>query len=394
MISYHDCIGCQACVDLCPQKAITFQYDQWGEGRATVNTELCNDCRLCELRCPARTNDFCNAQQIVYAAISKSNRKTGSSGGVFYELASQHINNGGVVFGAAFDRNLKLVHKKASSLCELDALCKSKYLHSDMTGIYNEIANCLKDGLQVMYVGTPCQVSAVKNAFQKKYGSQLFLVDFLCHGTGTQKCFDMCISAEEKKKNGKITEFSFRAKSRKAEHSYRYKIKRGSKEKTISGYAFEFPYYNAYLKYCIFNEYCYSCQYTCHERIGDVTLGDFWGVKKYNKDLDDEKGVSMISVNTTQGMLKFNNIKGNCDVYEFPIQNASDHNQSFKERLGDSYYVEKRKYTEILSTQGEDALVEKMSCHSITKWKLYAMSPMFLKKLWSGIRKGLKRIAH
>ena len=279
MIRTEECIGCQACVAFCAQKAISFVYNEWGEGRAVVDPERCNGCGLCDARCPAHTIGLHDAQPTVLAAFSKGNRHTGASGGVFFELASRFIGDGGVVFGAAFDDDLKLVHQKCTSVQELPRLCKSKYLHSDMTGVYTQIADCLASGKQVMFVGTPCQVSAVKNLFGKRYANRLLLIDFLCHGTGTQKVFDLCRQHEERRQKGSMTDFVFRAKSKRAEHSFRYTLRRGGKDQAVAGYSFEFPYYYSYLKYTIFNDSCYTCQYATAKRVGDITLGDFGASK-------------------------------------------------------------------------------------------------------------------
>ena len=385
MVQYSNCIGCQACVDFCPQKAISFQYDNWGEGRAFVDFSLCSDCHLCEIRCPSLNIKFNPSVKTVFAAYSTKHRETGSSGGIFYELAVKFINRGGVVFGAQFDPNLKLIHKKAEKISELVSLCKSKYLHSDMTGIYNEIAACLKKGINVMFVGTPCQVSAVKNTFLK-YSDQLLLIDFLCHGTGTQKCFDMCIADAQKKEKGKIIDFTFRAKTRNAEHSFKYVILQDDKLKNVTGYSFEFPYYYSYLKYCIFNDACYECQYARQERVGDITLGDFWGITKYNKGLKDIKGVSMLSVNTEKGHAAVEEIREGCRFFEYPIEYASVNNEAFRTCVSVHCREKKRELAEILDKYGESALVKELTCAKIKKELLYAATPAFVKKLWNRIR--------
>ena len=382
----NHCIGCQSCVDMCPFQAIEFTYNTWGEGQAVINTEKCKNCGLCERICPSGEIPFNQPKQTVYAMFSKKKHDTGSSGGVFYEMASRFIGQGGVVFGAAFDDTLKLVHKKAETVSDLLRLCKSKYLHSDMTGVYQEVSNALKNNQKVMFVGTPCQVSAVKKMFLPKYREQLFLVDFLCHGTGTQRVFDICVNAEQQKKSGDIRDFTFRAKTRKAEHSFRYVLHCGGKNKTISGYAFEFPYYHSYLQYNIFNEYCYVCQYASNSRVGDVTLGDFWGIQKYNKKLNDQNGVSMISVNTDIGERYFEEIRSACVVYEYPIQYASDNNQAFNESVGKNRQNEKHALAELLRREGEAALVKKLSCANIKKKLIYAKIPNGVIKLWNCVR--------
>ena len=173
MIDTEKCIGCQACIEICPIHAIDFLRDLWGEGRASVNADRCIKCGSCNRICPALNAELNAIPQTVRAAISKEHRNTGSSGGIFYEIASQFIRNGGVVYGAAFDENLKLIHQRAATCEELAPLCKSKYLHSDMAGVYSNIKSDLKNGKNVFFVGAPCQASAVKNLFANQYKSQL-----------------------------------------------------------------------------------------------------------------------------------------------------------------------------------------------------------------------------
>jgi len=382
----NNCIGCQACVDACSVHAIDFTYNAWGEGKAVIDAEKCKNCGLCERICPSEHISFCAPAKTVYATFSKKNHSTGSSGGVFFELASSFITQGGIVYGAAFNQNLKLVHQKVTTVSELSKLCKSKYLHSDMTGIYTDISESLKANHTVMFVGTPCQVSAVKNLFFPKYRKQLLLIDFLCHGTGTQKIFDICINEEAKKKNGEIVEFIFRAKTRKAEHSFKYSLKQEKKHKTLSGYSFEFPYYYSFLKYNIFNEYCYDCKYSINSRVGDITLGDFWGIQKYNKKLNAQKGVSMISINTEIGKSHFDQIRSECIIYEYPIKFASDNNQAFHENVSDCCRNSKHDLETLLNTNGEAALLQKMSCTNLRKQLIYAKTPRIIKKVWNYVR--------
>ena len=265
---------------------------------------------------------------------------------------------------------------------------KYKFISANYSKLaeFGEISDCLKQGKNVMFVGTPCQVSAVKNLFSEKYKDQLFLIDFLCHGTGTQKCFDICIRAEEKKQKGKITDFMFRAKSKSAEHSYKYTLIRGDRKKTVTGYSFEFPYYHSYLRYCIFNEACYECPYARKERVGDITLGDFWKIQKYNKSLSDQKGVSMLSVNTQQGRDFIKKIRNTCIFFEQPIENAAENNEAFRSCVSESCRDTKHKLVEILENDGEFALVEKFSCSQVKKNLIYAHIPLIVKKIWNQIR--------
>lgn len=384
MINSEYCIGCQACVEMCPTHAIAFSTDMWGEGRSEVDTERCAGCGFCEKICPNGHAVFYSIPKAVNAVISKTHRNTGSSGGVFYEIAKLFIANGGVVYGAAFNDDLKLIHKRATMLEELMSLCKSKYIHSNMNGVYTSIRDDLNHGRRVLFVGAPCQASAVKNLFSQQYADLLFIIDFLCHGTGTQRVFDACIHEEERKKKGKITSFCFRAKTRKAEHSFSYTIDCNGKKKIIDGYAFEFPYYYSFLNYTIFNDACYLCRYAQNARVGDITLGDFWGIQHYNSVLRDMDGVSMVAINSEKGKQLFSIIKKECQISQYPLHIATEHNQSFNH--AEPCPKRKNELERILEIDGEVALVKAMSCPDLRKELLWAKMPSAIKQVYRKIR--------
>lgn len=388
MIESTKCVGCQACSFFCPVNAITFHYDIWGTYHASLDSAKCIRCGKCEKICPAININVNATVQTVFAAISKENRSTGSSGGVFYELASAMIGNGGVVYGASFDSNLKLIHKRVDRQEELLSLCRSKYLHSDMSGVFPLLEADLKKGQNVLFVGTPCQAGAVKNAFAKKYSANLIVVDFLCHGTASQKIFDACIRSEEERKHGKIVDFTFRAKTRKAEHSFSYTLEKKGKKRTITGYSFQFPFYYQYLRYSIFNDACYSCPYSKQERVGDITLGDFWKIQEYDPTLDDKEGVSMVSVNTQQGRDFFSRVTDRLEIWSYPIENAAKNNQSFRqpERFPD----EKIHFVQVLSDLGEEALVEDMACKKLIKHLVYSGTPKIIKDIYESMKGRLR----
>lgn len=384
MIKIDYCIGCQSCIANCPTKAIHFEYDSWGQGNAFIDTKLCIKCEKCAKYCPALHLQVNEKKDYIYAMISNNNSITGSSGGVFYEMAKKMIIDGGIIYGAMFDENLKLVHKRVDNIQGILPLCKSKYIHSDMFGIYEQIKNDLSLGKKILFVGTPCQVSAVKNIFKNKSKDNLILVDFLCHGTGTQKIFDICIREEEHKINGKIKKFVFRSKTRKGEHSFFYEYEKGGKTKIKNGHFFEFSYYYSFLQYCIFNDYCYSCRYATKNRVGDITIGDFWGIQNYNKFLNDYEGVSLVSVNTEIGENFINKIDNQCTLYKYPIEYAVKYNQSL--RKCEPYPNRKKELVKILNECGENKLFSELSCKNILKNKIYYKIPKSIIKLYRRLK--------
>lgn len=213
-LAKSECCGCRACGDICPKNCISFAEDEEGFVYPTVDEGSCVSCGKCVNICP-EINVFHNAKvETVEAAYAKNaqDRKAGSSGGVFGLLAEAVINNGGVVWGACFDDDLKLVHRCARTPQELKPLYKSKYLQSNTSGIYSKIIKDAKDGKHILFSGTPCQCNAVRNVVGK-YNENLITVEVVCHGVPSQSLFDRSIKWVEKKCNFKIIDFTFRSKN-------------------------------------------------------------------------------------------------------------------------------------------------------------------------------------
>ena len=385
---FDRCLGCQLCADICPTEAISLPIDSEGKTVPTVDTLKCKNCGMCRSKCPAIRADYEDTVDSLYAAISVRNKHKGSSGSVFHEIAESWINDGGIVWGAAFDADLKLRHVKAVDMDSLKSLYKSKYVQSDCSGVYAEIGSLLAKGKKVLFVGCPCQVSAVKNAYVGKFREQLVLIDFLCHGTPPQILFDICRKHEEEKINGRITEFTFRAKVRKAEHSYSYEYtdNKTGKKKVKSGFAFEYPYYNAYLKYSIFRDGCYRCPYATVKRVGDLTIGDFWKIEKYSKRFSAQKGCSLIVTSTNRGKKLFESIRGKLKCEQLPLQAAFDNNGSFREPTKEDEQI-RRKIRESFEMAGHSATIETyFAQHNMLRSKIYAYAPRKLIELFTYVK--------
>ena len=324
------CTGCLACVDICPKNCIRSFENADGFVATKIDSAQCVNCGKCFSVCPAENKKHNDYKQHLYAAFASDEavRNRGSSGGIFEVIASECLDKGYYVCGAAFN-GTKLEHKIINDIADLKPLLKSKYVQSNTEGIYKKIAELLKNGEKVLFCGTPCQVSALLNFIPERYSDNLLLLDFICHGVPSQKTFDMYIEELESKHKGKISDFTFRVKDNKYKHShgYRYTVNDRGQRKEINGVYSVSSYYNAFKQYIFFRESCYKCKYATLERLSDITLADFWGIEKYNPSYKTDKGVSMIITNTKKGCDLFNLI-GNCiQGKEFPIQYGVESNR-------------------------------------------------------------------
>lgn len=194
------CCGCGACVQACPKKCIKMIENDEGFLYPQVNSSSCVNCGLCSKVCPFENYEKAKntGEQKYYAAYThnKDYIINSSSGGLFSEFAAFFASNRNVICGATIDNNHKVFHTIVYSIDEIKSLQGSKYVQSDLKNCMSEIKKLISNGAEVLFVGTPCQVAALKNFISSP---KLWTIDVLCHGVPSQKLFDYYISYLEKK---------------------------------------------------------------------------------------------------------------------------------------------------------------------------------------------------
>ncbi len=305
----HDkCTGCMACVNSCPRDAISVKTDAHGFLIPDINQERCVSCGRCQAVCPQLQAPDLHEPMQVYAMLAKEDalREKSSSGAAFSLLAADVLKNGGVVFGAAFDDEWKVVHRAAYNEQELEDLRKSKYVQSDIGMVFRSVKTILQSGKAVLFVGTPCQVSGLKNYLGTDH-PQLFAVDLVCHGTPSPGVFKRWIDYESQH-HGDIKSISFKEKTPGWKSSRaRIWFENGEKVdcKQNEGYM------AAFLRNMCLRESCFQCPYTCTARAGDITLGDYWGYRESFPECieDDDRGISLVMLNTLKGFKIYKRIR-------------------------------------------------------------------------------------
>lgn len=299
------CCGCTACASSCPKNCITMTENGEGFLYPIIDKETCVNCGLCEKECPMlHPNNDIDLNE-AFGAITNDQDilLQSSSGGIFTELATLVLNDGGCVFGAAFSDNFHSVkHVMVESVEGLPALRGSKYVQSDIGNTYREAKAELAKGRQVLFSGTPCQIAGLKYYLGREYDN-LLLVDIICHGTPSPVLWDRYLSAIETQMGGKAKYVSFRHK----EHGWR-KFGMELPFETGKRYYKELgddPFLKMFLKnYCL-RESCYNCRVKEAGSVADITIGDFWGVERVAPEIDNSMGVSLALVHTEKGKRYF-----------------------------------------------------------------------------------------
>lgn len=329
----EDCCGCSACLQVCPRKCIEFKEDEAGFRYPYVDNTLCVNCGLCVKVCPMLSEGETTCPTDVYAVKyqNESIRSESSSGGVFTLLAECILNDSGVVFGARFDKDWTVIHDYVETKEDLKYFRGAKYMQSKLDGAYMQAELFLKAGRKVMFTGTPCQIAGLKKYLKREYNN-LLTVDFICHGVPSSKVWKLYLSNELKNmsKELSIDTISFRAKD-SGWHNYSVKLttvdSRGIRS-DLRNIFFNNVYMRLFLSDLILRPSCYKCLSKSGRSGADVTLGDFWGVEKKHSDFDDDKGVSLVLVNSDKGIS--DNLRHDDVSFKLiSLKEAIEHNNSY-----------------------------------------------------------------
>lgn len=321
------CTGCRMCEQVCPHHCISMVQDKEGFLVPKVDQEKCVNCGLCSKKCPQnRTAELVSDVQQTLAARLKDDKTLymSASGGAFAGFAIAAINDGWVVFGAAYDENMEVKHIMATTIDELPPLFNSKYVQCNTVDSFSEVKRLLNEGKKVLYSGTPCQIAGLRS-FIGKPNPNLLLVDIICHGVPSPLLFSKYLELLKQKHDGaNITEFTFRDKHGGWGLGYKYKYK----YKYKYGNCTEDPYYMYFLEGYTYRECCYSCHYSQKKRAGDITIADYWGIEKYHPEFYSTKGVSLVLLNTENGMQAWNNVRNEFDFVESKLDYACKGNHN------------------------------------------------------------------
>ena len=302
----HKCCGCAACVQACPKHCISFNEDEQGFRYPLVDKSHCIDCGLCDKVCPVINQSEAKKTLKVYAAQNPNDeiRLNSSSGGIFSMLAEAIIDEGGVVFGACFDKNWEVEHAYTETKEGLVAFRGSKYLQSRTENTYREARDFLNAGRKVLFSGTSCQIAGLKKFLRKEY-ENLLTVEILCHSAPSPLVWRKFL--EEKIGDSKIDYINFRNKSTGwSNYSYSLVIMIAEKNIIIPS---DHNYFNGMISNLTTRPSCSCCPAKNGKSDSDILLGDCWGIWDYMPSFDDNKGVSLVKIFSSKGDEFFNKIK-------------------------------------------------------------------------------------
>lgn len=342
-----DCCGCNACVQICPKQCIEIKVDYEGFEYPCVSVDSCIDCGLCEKVCPIVNTENSRVPLRVYAAkhVDATIKLKSSSGGFFFALAKKVLDDGGVVFGAAFDEDRSVHHVYTEKIEGLWPILGSKYVQSRIGTCFFEAKRFLDQGRLVLFSGCPCQIAGLKKYLRNKQYSNLILVDFLCHGVPSPGVWGKYLEEILKKiarradsgENSVLKlplnaisaiDISFRDKEKYGWRKYSFVVRGMSSSKDIQNSVLlsdmhrDNPFMKGFLSNLYLRPSCHFCKFKRFQSGSDITLGDYWGIYRVNPSFNDNEGVSMVFINTSKAAELLLSIKDNLELAETSFQDT------------------------------------------------------------------------
>ena len=316
----NKCTGCSLCAFVCKQKAITLMMKD-GFYKPTIDVKKCINCGLCVNNCHSIKRQIEkdeSKEQRFFAVINKDLEELSqsTSGGVFYLLSKQYIHEGGYVCGAVFSDDYKNVdHIVTNEIDKIKKMRQAKYVQSFVQNAFLDIINLVNSGSKVMFCGTPCQVYALSKIIPPQKKNKLLLVDIVCHGYPSPLAWKEFVSFLNAKK-GQIENFSFRDKrfgwrGVNCTASFIGNKKIYHNTQLISSYS------NLYFGHYITAIGCGECKFATFPRVcSDITIGDYWGIENIQSPFNDNKGVSLVIINSDKGLRAFTQLHNKIDYLE------------------------------------------------------------------------------
>lgn len=331
------CCGCGACKNVCGQNAIQMLPDREGFLYPQVDEQLCVGCGRCLKVCQIHSlHTRSTIQPLVYAAQNRDEeaRAFSTSGGIFPILAVKTLQEEGAVYGAAYTEDFRVIHSRTTLPDGYKSFVGSKYVQSDTEDTFRLVKRDLDAGRKVLFCGTPCQIAGLScflGAATER--EELLLCELICHGVPSPLMWKEHLRLIEQTRGSRVTAYRNRSKVEGWHgHNEHFFLENGRDEYRSK---LSQNHKDLFYAHLTIRPSCYECPYTGFPRMADITLADFWGIELCMKDFDDNKGTSLVIVNTEKGARFFDAVRGQMRLRPSNLEDAfrDNHKRPAKKNL-------------------------------------------------------------
>lgn len=342
----ENCCGCSACSTVCPVHAISMSNDEKGFSYPVIDESKCINCHMCKKACAFSSMQLVEKELTCYAARHTMSKEvsTSRSGAVFSALAQNVLEQGGVVFGAAFETPSVVIHCAAFAPNEALRFKGSKYVQSEIRDCFAYCISLLKEGKTVLFSGTSCQIHGLLGLLETIHINmdKLLLVDIVCHGVPSPQVWQLFVSEIERRNRKKVVNVCFRDKG-----AFGWKAHKESFQFADGSFDYSNNWANAFYSHNMFRESCYNCKYTSPYHQADITLADYWGIGDNAPQFDDDKGVNLVLIHTDKGRNAFAQIQSQISYAKTDIATSMQPNLVHPSRKGEEYELFWKDYLQL-----------------------------------------------
>lgn len=360
----EDCCGCSACYNICPTQAIYMKPDEEGFLYPVIDQALCVDCHscvnVCPLICDGNYKEKTTPEFLAAKHKSEEVLMNSTSGGAFTAISDAILHEGGVVYGADFDDEFHVLHKRAENHEQRNRMRISKYVQSNMTDVFQQIKKDLMDKKKVLFTGTPCQNAGLRGYIgDSSLADNLYLCDLICHSIPSPLVWEDYKRLLKKEYGGKIASIQFRSKiidwSRK--NSNKTFLFTTSHSEEIHN---DERFYKLFFgEKTIMRPSCEQCRFTDIHRASDITIADYWGIEKYAPEWMDKRGVSVILINNKKGAGLFEKCSADLKYEKRPKEESLAEQQRLSEPI--KFPESRNKFWDDYRKYGFEYIIEQLT---------------------------------
>ncbi|SEQ25367.1 MULTISPECIES: Coenzyme F420 hydrogenase/dehydrogenase, beta subunit C-terminal domain [Butyrivibrio] len=318
----EDCTGCSACESICPRNCIVLKENEEGFKYPYIDDKKCINCGLCKKTCPIinpPSIEMNKRKALIVRSKNSNILAECASGGAVTTFAEYILNKFGVVYSAVYDDDLNVCHIRIDKKEDLKRISGSKYVQSDITGVFKNVKQDVKDGKIVMFCGTPCQAAGLSN-FLGDFRSNVIIVDLVCHGVPSpllwRKYLEYCNGKKHKiiKANFRSKHFGYHMASMECKFDDGIKIFASARTNMMLKCFFK----NVADRYS-----CYNCKFKTIDRCSDLTVYDCWHAEELSSEIvDDDKGYTNVILQSEKGVQLLKNCSELLEIYDTSLDEA------------------------------------------------------------------------
>lgn len=359
-----DCVGCEACVQVCAKSAISMFEDEEGFRYPVIDESKCVECGLCRAKCPMNAHlDRYTDDKLAFGGYHRDDvvREQSTSGGAFSAIIESWCDTNYVIFGAE-STGLTVSHSYVTDKREIRKFRKSKYAQSQIGTAYKEAKSFLKEGKHVVFSGTPCQIAGLKTYLGEMPCDRLLTIEVVCEGIPSPLYIRKLNKHLADKYGGTIEHLDYRYKDGKR---WDFQVMLASitskshKYRTFRCDRWFNPFWSIWLNHLMSRPSCYECKFANISRVADITLGDLWGVHLYCPELYGKNGgSSLIVCNTEKGKAALAKCRQYMYGHDLLFEEALCYQSPMRKSI--SYNVRRTEFMhDLASAMPYDSLVKK-----------------------------------